>query len=173
MELLDKLLKKSVVDRLRSNGAHVGENVTIYANTGTVIDYGHAFLISIGDSVTMSNVTLLAHDASTKRLFGYSKVGKIIIGNNVFIGMKSIVLPNVRIGSNVIIGAGTLVCKDVPDNSVAVGNPVRVIGKYDDFVKKHEKWINEKPCYDTYYTKKSVEEKKQMVADIIDWGYDI
>lgn len=47
-------------------------------------------------------------------------------------------LYDVRIGSNVIIGAGSLVNKDIPDNSVAVGSPARVIGTFEDFVTKRK-----------------------------------
>ena len=64
------------------------------------------------------------------------KIGCIEIGDNVFIGSNTTVLYNVKIGSNVIIGAGSLVNKDIPDNSVAVGTPARVIGSFDDFVEK-------------------------------------
>lgn len=66
------------------------------------------------------------------------KIGCIEIGDNVFIGSNTTILCNVKIGSNVIVGAGSLVNKDIPDNSVAAGSPARVIGKFDDFVKKRK-----------------------------------
>lgn len=53
--------------------------------------------------------------------------GPVIIGERVWIGDKVTILPNVKIGNSVIIGANSLVSKDVPDNSVCVGNPARVI----------------------------------------------
>ena len=49
------------------------------------------------------------------------------------------ILPNVRIGSNVIIGAGSIVAKDIPDNSVAAGIPCKVIGDFDTLVEKYRK----------------------------------
>lgn len=49
------------------------------------------------------------------------------IGSNVYIAANSTVIGNVEIGDNVIIGAGSLVCKSIPSNSVAVGNPAQVI----------------------------------------------
>lgn len=58
----------------------------------------------------------------------YSK-GPVIIGNNVFLGENVIILPNVKIGNNVTIGAGSVVNKDIPDNMIAVGNPMRLINK--------------------------------------------
>ncbi len=51
----------------------------------------------------------------------------IIIGNNVWLGMNSVVMPGVRIGDNVIIGANSVVIKDIPSNTVAAGNPCRVL----------------------------------------------
>ena len=53
--------------------------------------------------------------------------GTIIVGNNVHIGTNAIIMPNVTIGNNVIIGCGAIVTHDIPDNSVAVGVPAKVI----------------------------------------------
>ena len=54
------------------------------------------------------------------------------------IGSGTRIMYNVRIGSNVIIGAGSIVTKDIPDNSVAAGVPCRVIGKFEDLVEKRK-----------------------------------
>lgn len=62
--------------------------------------------------------------------------GMILEPNNVFIGTKSIILPNVSIGDNVIVGAGSIVTKDIPANSVVCGNPARVITSYECFKDK-------------------------------------
>ena len=59
--------------------------------------------------------------------------GKIKIGNNVFIGMRSIILPGVTIGDNVIVGAGSIVTKDIPSNSVVAGVPARVIKSFEEY----------------------------------------
>ena len=109
-------------DDLRARGAKVGQNVYIATRR---IDTGHAFLLEIGDNVTISDARILTHDGSTKRALGRSRVGRVIIGNDVFIGADAVILPNVKIGSNVVIGAGAIVTRDIPDNSVAVGNPDR------------------------------------------------
>jgi maltose O-acetyltransferase len=103
----------------------------------THFDPDWPFLIEIGDDVTITNSTLLTHDASTQPILGKSKIGHIRIGNNVFIGHGSLVLPNVNIGDNVIIGAGSIVTRDIPSNSIAVGNPCHVVGTYQDYVEKH------------------------------------
>ena len=55
----------------------------------------------------------------------------IEVGNNVWIGGNVVVLPGVKIGDNCVIGAGSVVVKDIPENSVAVGNPCKVIKKIE------------------------------------------
>lgn len=60
----------------------------------------------------------------------------IVVGNNVYIGNNVIILPGVTIGNNVVIGAGAVVSKDIPDNSVAVGVPARVIKTADEYLEK-------------------------------------
>lgn len=59
--------------------------------------------------------------------FCKTQTAPVTIGNNVWIGGGAILLPGVTIGDNVVIGAGSIVTKDIPANSVACGNPCRVI----------------------------------------------
>jgi len=62
--------------------------------------------------------------------------GCIKIGDNVMIGSRTIILPDVEIGDNVIIGAGSIVTKDIPSDCVAAGIPARPIGSLDDYINK-------------------------------------
>ncbi|WP_347548672.1 hypothetical protein ABFG93_14175 [Pseudalkalibacillus hwajinpoensis] len=79
---------------------------------GCTIDYAHCWLIEIGDNVTFApQAYLLAHDASTKRYLDYTKIAKIKIGNNVFIGARALIMPEVSIGKNTIV-AGSWKCGD-------------------------------------------------------------
>ena len=136
---------QEIVRDLRERGATIGTNVdTINAK----IDMGTPFLLNIGDNVTITNCRILTHDASTKKFLGYTKAGKVSIGNNVFIGADSTILPNTKIGNNVIIGAGTVVAHDIPDNSVVVGNPCRIICSCDEYIKKQEQRMKEIPVFD-------------------------
>lgn len=156
------------IEELRSRGVVIGNNCHVYG----AIDWGHAFLVSMGDNVTLAGgCTLLTHDGSTKKICGYSRVGRIDIGNDVFIGAGCIVLPNVKIGDKVIIGAGSIVTRDIPDNSVVVGNPARVIGTYDDYVKKVKNQVETYPVWDTYFLDKTDAEKQQMRDTLLETGY--
>ena len=104
-------------------------------------------LIKIGNNVHMaSNVGLITHDITHIMLNHCDDINKdnpirenkgcIEIGDNVFVGAGTRILPNVKVGSNVVIGAGSIVNKDVPDNSVVAGVPARIIGTFDAFVAK-------------------------------------
>lgn len=134
---------------LKKRGMKVGNNFN--RQQGCFIDPSHCFLISIGDNVTFSiRVCLLAHDASTKKSLGYTKIGKISIGDNVFVGANATILPGVTIGNNSIIGANSLVAKDVPENVVVAGNPAKIISTLEDYMKKNE-LTDEKKYFDKSY----------------------
>lgn len=162
-----KIDDRSQLEIAISNGLQIGKNCHILGEC--IIDPGHCWLISIGDNVTLApRVHILAHDASTKRILGYTLIGRVIIGNNVFIGAGSIILPNVKIGSNVIIGAGSVVSRSIPDNCVALGSPARVICSYEEFVEKKKKLFSKSPHYSQEYIIGNIteEKKKQMFEEL-------
>ena len=105
------------------------------------------------DSSSISSSRLLTHDASTKKFIGYTKIGRIIIGDNVFIGSGSIILPGVTIGNNVIIGAGSVIRTDIPDNSVVTGNPATIICSTSEYMDRNKAklvaWKADKPIYES------------------------
>ena len=151
---------------LVKRGLKVGENFN--RQQGSYIDPTHCFLIRIGNDVTMSiRVTLMAHDASTKKILGYTKIGEIVIGDHVFIGANSTILPDVHIGNNCVIGAGSLVTKDVPDNSVVAGNPARVICSLDEFCEKNRELLEHREKFgkEYRYSKNMSEEKKKEIQE--------
>ncbi|MFC2143102.1 acyltransferase [Candidatus Aenigmatarchaeota archaeon] len=87
-------------------------------------------LIEIGNKcVIATGAKILTHDASPVRNSGNIIKKRVKIGNNVFIGYNSIILPGVTIGNNVIVNAGSVVIKDVPDNVIVAGNPAMIICK--------------------------------------------
>jgi acetyltransferase-like isoleucine patch superfamily enzyme len=99
-----------------------GDNINNYIQANNGIIFGNNIELAPGVSIISSN-----HKATNLRKHTNGK--PIIIGNNVWIGSNATVLPEVIIGNNVIIGANSVVTKDIPSNSVAVGNPCKVIKK--------------------------------------------
>lgn len=140
-DLLMLLNREFPTSALIKRGLKVGKN--FYRHQGCFIDPSHCFLITIGDDVTMSvHVTILAHDASTKKYLGYTKIGQVRIGNNVFIGANVTILPGVTIGDNAVIGAGSVVTKDIPAGTVAAGSPASVLMSAEDFAQKNAAIMN-------------------------------
>lgn len=113
---------------LRMVGISIGKKCFI--SFGAKIDTRRGSLI-IGDRCEITHgCVILSHDASAKRInINDNGSGKVKIGNNVFIGVNSVILRNVTIGDNSIIGAGSIVTKDVPPSVIVVGNPAKVIRK--------------------------------------------
>lgn len=102
------------------------------------------WIITIGDNVHITDgVKFITHDGGTllyrDQIPDLEITKPITVGNNVYFGNNIIVLPGVNIGNNVVIGAGAVVTRDIPDNSVAVGVPARVIKTADEYLEKLKK----------------------------------
>ena len=132
-------------------GSHIEVGKNFFANYNcTIIDVAK---VKIGDNCQMApNVAIYTaghpiHPVARNSMYEYG-IG-VTIGDNVWIGGNTVILPGVHIGSNTVIGAGSVVTKDIPDWSVAVGNPCRVIKQiteedkqyyYDDRKFDDEAW---------------------------------
>ena len=122
-----------IVNVYRSKGIKIGKNAYIYS---WCLDTEFPQLIEIGDNVCISaNVRILSHDASLRKI-GWTKYGGVHIGNDAFIGYGSVILPNTYIGNDVIIGAGAVVKGTIPDDSIVVGNPCKIIRKTSEYYEK-------------------------------------
>ena len=158
------------LNELLKRGLKVGDNLLVM--NGVNLDPSHCWLITIGNNVVLSPfVHILAHDTSTKAYCGYTRIGKVNIGNNVFVGANSIILPGVSIGDNSIIGAGSVVSKSIPKNVVAAGNPCRVIHTLDEYKNKLEDLFAKSPHFSEAYTIReniSVEMKQGMIDSLND-----
>lgn len=138
----EKASNETLIAYLKKQGVSVGRDVRIFNTRNTVIDVTKPSLLTIGSHVQITDgVKILTHGYDWYVLNGvYGDVlgsaGKVTIGDNVFIGMNSIILKDVTIGDNVIIGAGSIVTKDVPPNSVVAGNPAKVISTLDKYYQK-------------------------------------
>lgn len=96
-----------------------GDNLNNYIQANNGIVFGNN--IELGP-----NVSIISSNHDTSNLRKHTKEKPIRIGNHVWIGANSTVLPGVTIGNNVTIGANSVVTKDIPSNSIAVGNPCEV-----------------------------------------------
>lgn len=133
----------SPVKYAKKLGVRMNGNVTIYG-TSYFMFSAEPYLVTLGDNVFISvDASFVCHDGSTlpfrKDIPDLELAGEIVVGDNVFIGTRALILPGVSIGSNCIIGANSVITKDVPDNTVVAGNPGRVIKSIDDFLEKAQK----------------------------------
>lgn len=161
--------RKKYLANLVSKGLKLGNNVQIVDTF--FFDPSHCFLISIGDNCTICpNVRLIAHDASTKKILGYTKIGRIVLNKNCFIGDSVIILPNVTVGENSIVGAGSVVTKDIPPETIAAGNPARTIATIKDYKEKMQLLSKGKKIFsEEYYIEKLDNMKRQeIIASIGD-----
>lgn len=130
-----------------SSGTQIRKDVRINAGYDGVVHIGRNVLVDRGtcimaqQSISIGSNTLIApycfivdfNHAFEKRRVPITRQGyttqKIFIGEDVWIGAHSIILPGVTIGSGSVIGAGSVVTKDVKSHSVVAGNPAKVIGR--------------------------------------------
>lgn len=157
-------------EELIHRGLKVGSNFKRLNQV--IIDDSHAWLIEIGNDVSLGpRVHILAHDASTKTHLGYTKIGRVTIGNRVFIGAESVILPGVTIGDDVIIGANSTVTRDISSGMVAVGSPARVTCTTEEYLEKERHRMKSAPMYGVEYTmrgnisEQQKQEQKEALAD--------
>lgn len=147
----------------RNRGMQIGENcaIDISASFGS-----EPYLISIGNHVRINeDVQFITHDGGVWVLRAMKEAykdidlfGRVKVGDNVHIGTRAIIMPGVTIGSNCIIGCGAIVTRDIPDNSVAVGIPARVIECIEEYERKNEmRFVHTKSM--------SKEKKKKFLLD--------
>ena len=162
--IIDKIRKiLNTVEYWRRRGASIGEDCEIYSTA----DFGsEPYLINIGEHVRInSGVQFITHDGGVwvcrkyikeKDSFKIDLFKPIKIGNNVHIGTNAIIMPGVHIGDNCIIGCGAVVTRNIPDCSIAVGVPARVIESLDDYIIKNK-------CHFVFTKHMSKEEKKALL----------
>lgn len=128
----------------RSVGAEIGYNTYIAPNVYLDVSHKPGKII-IGSNCNITrNVVVLSH--TDTKLGGPLKIwekeggersfGETKIGNNVFIGVNSVIMPGAKIGDNSIIGALSFVKGEIPEGSIAVGNPAKVIGLTKDHIQR-------------------------------------
>ena len=119
-------------------GKHIEVGKNFFANYNcTILDVAR---VKIGDNCQMApNVAIYTaghpvYPTTRNSMYEYGK--EVTIGDNVWIGGNTVICPGVHVGSHVVIGAGSVVTRDIPDWSVAAGNPCRVIRKITETDKR-------------------------------------
>lgn len=176
MKKIEQLIQRYILGRspeqielscLLKKGLKIGKNTSI--NSGFNIDSAWPWRISIGDDVTIStNVTILAHDASTNIVRSSTKLGKVTIGNNVFIGTGTTILCGVTVGDHVVIGAGSVVTHDLPANGVYAGVPAKKVCSIEQYREKYQNLRAQRPDFSlirpwNQWTNATEAEKQQML----------
>lgn len=136
---------------------------------GMLIDKIYPHLITIGDDVIFSaDVKILAHDAGLRNIMGIVRIGHVTIGNRVFVGLGTKILPNVTIGDDVIIGAGSVVSRNLPAGTVCAGSPARVLCTLDEYKNRILCNKEEYPIYefDKDPLKMTKEEKENQKEEL-------
>lgn len=155
---------------LRNRGVLVG-NGTCFRPKTTHIDLTRPCLITIGDNCYFNEkLSILTHDYVTHTFINSGREflpssGKVVIGNNVSTGEDVLILKGVHIGDNVFIGAHSVVTKDLPSNTIAVGSPARVLCTLEEYYNRRKKeCINE-----AFEYARSIQERYNRKPDISDF----
>ena len=166
----DRVRGEPDVEALKRQGLQV--EGSIYAGRWTLIDPYFCWLISIGDGTVLSaRVTVLAHDASTRSQVGYTRIDKVRIGRDVFIGTHAVILAGTTIGDGAIIGAGSVVRGEVPAHTVWAGNPARQIATTEEYLGRHRDLVASLPHFSRDYTVQggiTEERKREMLEALAD-----
>jgi maltose O-acetyltransferase len=134
---------------LRARGMHIGKHVNFPMNMW--VDIAHCHLISVGDRCGFGQgCAILTHDAMPNEFLDATRVARTTIHESCHFGMGTIILPGVTIGPRSIVGAGSLVNQDIPPDSVAAGNPARVICTLEEYLEKQKAILKDSPQFPFY-----------------------
>lgn len=131
---------------LKAMGMNLGKGVNLPLSTW--IDISHCFLISIGDNCGFGEqCMILAHDAMPNEYLDCTRIGKVKIHESCHIGSRTVILPGIEIGPGCIIGANSVVSKSIPPNTVAAGNPAKVLMTMEEYLKNHQEKMKKQPNF--------------------------
>lgn len=136
--MIKKVIKRILNILLGVNNNQSKHKNTVYSNS--LIDTLVPEYVEIGENfVSAPGSIILGHDASLMLFYQKYRIEKTIIGNNVFLGANSVVLPGIIIEDNVIVGAGAVVTKRLASNGVYAGNPAKYMCSIEEYYLKCEK----------------------------------
>ena len=126
--------RRRYINQLVRRGMTLGRDVAL--NDGFFLDPSHCFLITIEDGVTFGpGVKVFAHDASSLKCLGTTRIGLVRLRRNAFIGANSVILPGVTVGEDSIVGANSTVARDIPAREVWAGTPAQRLSSVDHYVR--------------------------------------
>ena len=115
--------------RLKRYSLNYGIEISLDANLGEGIYLGHPYNITVAEGVTIGNNVNLHKGCTIGRENRGKRCGVPTLGDNVFVGINSTIVGNVQIGNDVMIAPNSFINFDVPDHSVVLGNPGRIVSK--------------------------------------------
>lgn len=142
----------------RHIGVKIGEDNLITKNHWS----SEPYLITIGSHCQLTNCKIFTHGGGQcirDKYPDFDCFGKVTIGNYVYIGSNSLILPGVTIGNNVLIAAGSIVTKSVPSGSVVAGNPAKIICSINEYFQRNKQ-------YDISTKRKSAKYKEKVLKKI-------
>lgn len=120
------------------------------------------YLITIGSNCQLTNCRIFTHGgggAIRNKYPDFDAFGRVTIGDWVYIGTNSLIMPGVTIGDNVLIAAGSVVTKSIESGMVVGGNPARVISNIDEFYNRNKQ-------YDIGSKKLDAKSKKRLILSL-------
>lgn len=128
---------KSPLEYARHIGVEIGDD--------NLIGYDHwgsePYLIKVGNHCQLTNCKIFTHGGSQcirDKHPDFDCFGKVNIGDYVYIGSNSLIMPGVTIGNNVLVAAGSVVTKSIPDNVVIAGNPAKIICTTEEYYERNK-----------------------------------
>ena len=123
--VVDRLRGDPNLERLVAQGLELG--VGTHISRPIYIDQLHPWLITIDDYVTLGPyVAIITHDTSLAQHTGQTRLGRVVLGKRVYVGVGAILLPGTTVGEDSVVGAGAVVHATVPPASLVIGNPAKV-----------------------------------------------
>lgn len=145
IDLIRVIIRK--IDERRMTPTEYARYIGVNIGDNNLIGKGHwgaePYLITVGSNCQLTDVRIFTHGGGNfirRQYPNFDAFGKVVIGNWVYIGTGSMIMPGVTIEDNVLVAAGSVVTKSVPANVVVAGNPAKIICTIEDYIKKNLKW---------------------------------
>lgn len=168
-QVAERMRGEPSMKRLLANGLQMG--VRPHIARPTYIDGLHPWLITIGDHVTLGPyVAIVTHDASLHHYTSSTRIGRVDIGDRVYVGVGAILLPGTTIGEDSVVGAGAVVHGEIPPGSLVLGNPAKaspiksVVAWYRASEKRAPHWPGPGWTLATDITEERKREQREALA---------